>query len=71
MDQEKCCQNKRISELEKKVEYMEKVIQALIEGKEDSQTIVYNEKHKEVWSRSTFKILMEKVWSYTQYRWEE
>ena len=48
MDQEKCCQNKRISELEKKVEYMEKVIQALIEGKEDSQTIVYNEKHKEV-----------------------
>ena len=67
----KCIQEQRIAELEDKVEYMEKVIQALIEWKEDAQTLVYNDKHREIWTRSLFKMLMEKIWTYSQYIWRE
>lgn len=65
----KCMQEQRIAELENKIEYMERVIQALIEWKEDSEVIVYDEKHNEVWAKSKFKMLMESVWTYKQYRW--
>ena len=67
----KCMQEERIAELENKIEYMERVIQALIEWKEDSELIVYDEKNNEVWTKSKFKMLMERVWTYKQYRWRD
>lgn len=70
MNQEKCCQNKRIIDLEKKVEYMEKVIKALIVGKSDKETTIIKD-----WEpygyRNTFEVEMEKVWSFSQYWWED
>jgi len=67
-----CCQEKRIIELEKKVEYMEKVIQALIRWKKDKDidVIEITPEWKElVWYQNAFEKEMEKVWSYSQYWW--
>ena len=68
-----CCQEKRIIELEKKVEYMEKVIQALIRWKKDKDIDVIRitpEWKELVWYQNAFEKEMEKVWSYSQYWWE-
>ena len=65
--------NKRIIELERKVEYLERVVQALMLWKKDKviEVIETDEKWKTrtIWLRSEFENEMKKVWTYNEYFW--
>ena len=65
--------NQRIIELERKVEYLERVVQALAHWKKDKviEVIETDEKWKTrtIWLRSEFENEMKKVWTYNEYFW--
>ena len=44
-----CCQNKRIEELEKKVQYLEQIVKELIENKVDKEIIRVDKNLKPIW----------------------
>ena len=66
----RCIQEQRLVELEKKVEYMYKVIDALIDGKADKEIKVVKDWKPHSY-RSKFDLLMEKVGTFSEYRWED
>lgn len=70
-----CDKNERILMLEKKVEYLERVVQALADYKKDKVIEVseIDNKWRKIasWTRNAFEEEMKKIWSYTLYWWEE